>query len=76
MLLADADFQERRQSKVKADRKKTTFVFGFFDRWLLKILILLPQYWVNNRNFERVKLVFCAKYTLYPVNTQVKKIFI
>ena len=47
----DADFQEWRQSKVRADKKKTTSVFGF---WLTagENIDFVTQNLANNRIFE------------------------
>ena len=61
-LLADTDFQEWRQLKVKADRKKTTSVFGF----LLTAdenIDFVTQYLANNRIFGDALVGFSCKYT-------------
>ena len=72
--LVDADVQEWRQSKVKADRKKTTSVFDF---WLTadENIDFVTQYRANNRLFWDASVDFSCKIYL-PINTQVQKIII
>ena len=50
-LLADTHFQALRQFKVKADREKTTFVFGF---WLTagENIDFVTQHLANDRIFR------------------------
>ena len=58
----DADFQEWRQSKVKADRKKATFGFGLMDGENIDFVIQpLANIYIDF--FEIRKLIFHAKYT-------------
>ena len=60
--LADADFQEWRQFKVKTDRKKTTSLFGI---WLTagENIDFVTQYLANNRIVGDDLVDFSFKYT-------------
>ena len=69
----DADFREWRQFKVKADKKKTTSIFGF---WLMagENIDFVTQNLANGI-FEDDLVDFSGKVHL-PINTRVKKIII
>ena len=56
----DAAFQEWRQLKVKADLKKTSFVFGV---WLMadENIDFVFWYLANNRNFGDAEVDFLCK---------------
>ena len=70
----DADFQEWRQFKVKANKKKTTSVFGF---WLTagENIDFVTQNLANNRILGDDFVDFSGKVHL-RINTWVKKIVI